>query len=166
MRIAYNFADGAKNLISLVVGLSDLKPLLSWLTISTQCELAERFGDLPFSLVGKAKPSLDKYRSLIAGARNRTFHDLFAFGRPFRAPLKGSAFEAASLRLFREYKARNSSALEFNDRELVELLQSFTRAAEQPVPLGFWEKDLAVMRGVEDLSAALHRALVLVAPEP
>ena len=83
MRIADIFADGAKSLISLVVGLSDLKPLLSWLTISAQCELAERFGDLPFSLVGKTKPSLDKYRSLIAGARNRTFHDLFAFGRPF-----------------------------------------------------------------------------------
>jgi hypothetical protein len=166
MRIAYNFADGAKSLISLVVGLSDLKPLLSWLTISAQCELAERFGDLPFSLVGKTKPSLDKYRSLIAGARNRTFHDLFAFGRPFRAPLKSSAFEAASLRLFREYKARSSPALEFNDRELVELLQGFTRAAEQPVPLGFWEKDLAVMQAVEDLATALHRALVLVAPEP
>jgi hypothetical protein len=72
MRIAYNFADGAERFISLVVGLSDLKPLLSWLTISSQCELAERFGDLPFSLVGKAKPSLQKYRSLIAGARNRT----------------------------------------------------------------------------------------------
>ena len=153
-------------LISLVVGLSDLKPLLSWLTISAQCELAERFGDLPFSLVGKTKPSLDKYRSLIAGARNRTFHDLFAFGPPFRAPLKSSAFEAASLRLFREYKARSSPALEFNDRELVELLQGFTRAAEQPVPLGFWEKDLAVMQAVEDLATALHRALVLVAPEP
>jgi hypothetical protein len=166
MRIAYNFADGAKSVISLVVGLSDLKPLLSWLTISAQCELAERFGDLPFSLVGKTKPSLDKYRSLIAGARNRAFHDLFAFGRPFRAPLKSSAFESASLRLFREYKARSGPALEFRDRELVELLQGFTRAAEQPVPLGFWEKDLAVMQAVEQVAEALHRALVLVAPRP
>jgi hypothetical protein len=129
-----------------------------------QCELAERFGDLPFSLVGKAKPSLQKYRSLIAGARNRTFHDLFASGRSFRAPLKSTAFEAASLRLFREYKARSSPALEFRDRELVELLQGFTRAAEQPVPLGFWENDLAVMRAVEDVAVALHQALVLVSP--
>lgn len=165
MRIAYNFADGAKGLISLVVGLSDLKPLLSWLTISAQCELAERFGDLPFSLVGKTKPSLDKYRSLIAGARNRAFHDLFAFGRSFRAPLKSSAFEAASLRLFREYKTRSSPALEFRDRELVELLQGFTRANEQPVPLGFWEKDFAVMQAVEELARTLHRALVLIAPK-
>ena len=52
MRIAYNFADGVRELMALVVGLSDLKPLLSWLTINEQCELAERFGDLPFALVG------------------------------------------------------------------------------------------------------------------
>ena len=164
MRIAYNFADGAKDLIALIVGLSDIKPLLSWLTINAQCELAERFGELPFSLVGKAKPSLEKYRSLVAGARNRAFHDLFAFGRPFRVPLKSDAFQAAALHLFREYK-RAGSALEFKDRQLVELLQGFTRAAERPVPLGFWEQDLAVMKAVEQIASALHRALVLVAPE-
>ena len=165
MRIAYNFADGAKDLISLVVGITDLKPLLSWLTIHAQAELAERFGELPFSLVGKAKPSLEKYRSLVAGARNRAFHDLFAFGRPFRVPLKSDAFQSAALHLFREYK-RSGSALEFKDRQLVELLQGFTRAAERPVPLGFWEQDLAVMKAVEQVATALHRALVLVAPEP
>jgi hypothetical protein len=164
LRIAYNFADGAKDLIALVVGLSDIKPLLSWLTINAQCELAERFGELPFALVGKAKPSLEKYRSLVAGARNRAFHDLFAFGRPFRVPLKSDAFQAASLHLFREYK-RTGSALEFKDRQLVELLQGFTRAAERPVPLGFWEQDLAVMKAVEQVASALHRALLLVAPE-
>lgn len=163
MRIAYNFADGARDLIALVIGLSDLKPLLSWLTISSQCELAECFGELPFALVGKAKPSLEKYRTLIAGARNRAFHDLFAFGRPFRVPLKSDAFQAAALHLFREYK-RGGPALEFKDRELVKLLESFTRAAERPVPLGFWEQDLAVMKAVEDVATALHRALVLVAP--
>jgi hypothetical protein len=164
MRIAYNFADGAKDLITLVVGISDLKPLLSWMTIHAQCELAERFGQLPFALVGKAKPSLEKYRSVVAGARNRAFHDLFAFGRPFRVPLKSDAFQSAALHLFREYK-RSGSALEFKDRQLVELLQGFTRAAERPVPLGFWEQDLAVMKAVEQVAAALHQALVLVAPD-
>jgi hypothetical protein len=44
------------------------------------------------------------------------------------------------------------------------LLESFTRAAERPVPLGFWEQDLAVMKAVEDVASALHQALVLVAP--
>jgi hypothetical protein len=164
MRIAYNFADGAKDLIALVIGITDIKPLLSWLTIHAQVELAERFGELPFALVGKAKPSLEKYRSLVAGARNRAFHDLFAFGRPFRVPLRSDAFQAAALHLFREYR-RGGPALEFKDRQLVELLQGFTRAAERPVPLGFWEQDLAVMKAVEQVASALYRALVLVAPE-
>ena len=164
MRIAYNFADGAKDLIALVTGITDIKPLLSWLTIHAQVELAERFGELPFALVGKTKPSLEKYRSLVAGARNRAFHDLFAFGRPFRVPLRSDAFQAAALHLFREYR-RGGPTLEFKDRQLVELLQGFTRAAERPVPLGFWEQDLAVMKAVEQVAAALHHALVLVAPK-
>jgi hypothetical protein len=164
MRIAYNFADGAKDLVALVIGITDIKPLLSWLTIHAQVELAERFGELPFSLVGKTKPSLEKYRSLVAGARNRAFHDLFAFGRPFRVPLRSDAFQAAALHLFREYK-RAGPALEFKDRQLVELLQGFTRAAERPVPLGFWEQDLAVMKAVEQVAAALQDSLVLVAPQ-
>ena len=126
--------------------------------------MAERFTELPFALVGKTKPSLEKYRSLVAGARNRAFHDLFAFGRPFRVPLKSNAFQAAALHLFREYK-RAGPALDFKDRQLVELLQGFTRAAERPVPLGFWEQDLAVMKAVEQVAAALRNALVLVVPE-
>jgi len=164
MRIAYNFADGAKKLITLIVGVSDLKPLLSWLTIDAQCELAERFGELPFALVGTTKPSLDEYRSLVAGARNRAFHDLFAFGRPFRVPLKSDAFQAAALHLFRGYR-RAGPALEFKDRQLVQLLEGFTRAEERPVPLGFWEQDLVVMRAVEHVASALHRALVFTAPD-
>jgi hypothetical protein len=38
----------------------------------------------------------------------------------------------------------------------MDTLQGFTRAAERPVPLGFWEQDLAVMKAVEDVARALH----------
>jgi hypothetical protein len=65
---------------------------------------------------------------------------------------------------FREYKAR-SPVLEFRGRGRVELLWVFTRAAEQPVPVGLWEKDLTVIRAVENVAKALHRALVLLAPD-
>ena len=116
-------------------------------------------------MVGKDKASLEKYRSLIAGARSRAFHDLFAFGRPFRVPLHPRAFEEASLRLFREHKRANRPALDYKDRELVGLLEGFTRASEQPVPLGFWDKNHGVMEAVEDVARALREALVLVAPE-
>jgi catechol 2,3-dioxygenase-like lactoylglutathione lyase family enzyme len=54
--------------------------------------------------------------------------------------------------------------LDLHVADATELLQGFTRAAERPVPLGFWEQDLAVMKTVEELARALHRALVLVAP--
>lgn len=163
LRIAYNFADGAKALITLVVGISDLKPIIFWLTISSQFELADRFADLPFALVGKAKPSLDRYRTVISGARNRAFHDLFSFTRPFQVQLTGDAFRSAELRLFRDYTRRSHPALQFEDRPLIELLERFTRAPERQVPLGFWEGNLEVMRAVESLATAVQEALVLAA---
>lgn len=161
LRISYNFADGAKSLLTLVVGLSDLKPVLFWLTVLEQSRLAERFGELPFSLVGKAKPSIDRYRAVIAGARNRAFHDLFAFGRPFQVRLTGDAFRTPELRLFREHSRRREPALEYEDRELVGLLEDFTRAQERPVPVGFWEKNYEVMQAVADVGRAMQQGLVL-----
>jgi hypothetical protein len=165
LRIAYNFADGATALITLVVGISDIKPLLCWLTMTAQAELTDRFGALPFSLVGQAKPSLAQYRDLIAGARNRAFHDVFAFDRPFQVTLTGDAFRDAELRLFREYARKSRAGLEYRDRDLVELYSGFTRTAERPVPLGFWEGNLEVMAAVLEVARSLHRALVLSAPQ-
>ena len=162
MRIAYNFADGAGDLITLIIGLSDLKPILLWLTVSAQADLADRFADLPFALTGRSKPSLERYKTIVGGARNRAFHDLFAFGRPFRVPLEGNAFIAAQLRLFREHR-RAGSALEYQDRELVQLMEGFTRAAERPVPMGFWEKNSEVMRAVAAVAVALREALLMSA---
>jgi hypothetical protein len=164
LRIAYNFSDGASALVTLVVRISDIKPLLCWLTMTAQSALTDRFGELPFSLVGKAKPSLGQYRALVAGARNREFHDIFAFGQPFQIALTGEAFKDAELRLFQEYAKRSKPGLEYRDRELVELLSGFTRTAERPVPLGFWESNLDVMDAVLDVARSLHRALLLVAP--
>jgi hypothetical protein len=161
LRISYNFADGAKSLITLVVGLSDLKPILFWLTIVEQFQLADRFGELPFSLVGKAKPSIDRYRSVIAAARNRAFHDIFAFDQPFQIRLTSEAFRAPELRLFREHSRRREPALEYEDRELVDLLEEFTRSQERPVPVGFWEKNLEVMKAVGEVGRGMRRALVL-----
>jgi hypothetical protein len=161
LRIAYNFADGAKALLTLVVGISDLKPLLFWLTIDEQSELADRFSELPFALVGKAKPSLERYRSVISAARNRAFHDFFAFARPFHVDLPGEAFRSPELRLFRQFRS-SAPALEFRDRQLVELLEGLSRTPESPVPLGFWEKNQGVMESVANLTRAVQKALVLV----
>ena len=44
--------------LRLMVGVCDLKPVIFWLTVFEQVELAQRFEKLPFSLVGNGKPSL------------------------------------------------------------------------------------------------------------
>lgn len=162
LRIAYNFADGARSFMGLMVGICDLKPLVSWLTVFEQIDLAHRFGQLPFSLVGKGKPSLERYRSVIADARNRAFHDVFAFDHPFIVRLPGDAIRAPELRLFRDYNKRKEPALTFEDRRLVELFQGLTRTSERPVPLGFWDGNQLVMEAVVAVVRALHRSLVLV----
>ena len=162
LRIAYNFADGAAAFLTLVVGLCDLKPVIFWLTVSEQVELSEQFRRLPFSLVGKVKPSLDRYRSVIANARNQVFHDIFGFDRSFRVRLPGDALKSPELHLFREYGRRNDPALDFEDRKLVDVLKGFSRVPVRPVPLGFWDKNLAVMTAVERLAVSVRDALVLL----
>lgn len=163
LRVAYNFADGARAFLGLMVGICDLKPLLFWLTVFEQVDLAHRFAQLPFSLVGKGKPSLERYRSVIADARNQAFHDLFAFDHPFRVQLAGDALRSPELRLFREYAKRNDSALSFEDHGLVELFAALTRTPERPVPVGFWQGNEEVMAAVVDTVRALRRALIVVA---
>jgi hypothetical protein len=162
LRVAYNFADGARAFLRLMVGVCDLKPLLFWLTVFEQVELAHRFEKLPFSLVGKGKPSLERYRSVIADARNQAFHDLFAFDHPFRVALPRDALRSPELRLFREYAKRGDSALTFEDRGLVDLFASLTRTPERPVPVGFWQGNAEVMSAVVDTVRALRRALIVV----
>jgi hypothetical protein len=163
LRVAYNFADGARAFLGLMVGICDLKPVLFWLTIFEQVDLAHRFGRLPFSLVGKGKPSLERYRSVIADARNQAFHDVFAFDHPFRVRLGDDAFRSPELRLFREYAKRNDPALNFEDRSLVDLLAALTRTPEHPVPVGFWHGNEEVMAAVVETVRALKRALIVVA---
>lgn len=160
LRIAYNFADGSEALVALMVGISDMKPTVFWLTIGDQLDLADGFARLPFSLVGKGKPSIARYRSVIAGARNRAFHDIFSFGQPFRVRLTGDAFSSPELRLFRGYGSRRDPALDFVDRRLVELLEGFTRATDQHVPRGFWEANLEVMESLVRVSRSLQEALL------
>lgn len=164
MRIAYNFADGAKSLVSLFVGVSDLKPLISWLTINAQFDMASRFENIPFFLAGKTKPSFDKYRSVVAGARSHAFHDMFSFSRPFDVALGSDAIQSPMLKLFRKHNSADP-AFDYKDRPLVELLTSFSRAREQTVPVGFWEHNLIVMKGLEQWAVAFRDALLLVSPE-
>lgn len=161
LRIAYNFADGAQGLTGLITGISDLKPLILWLTIDSQLMLALAFKRIPFSS-GDKKISFDKYRTSIANARNHAFHDIFALGRTFKAKLPDNAFSGAEMLLFRDYSARRTSALDYDDRRIVELLEALTRTSEQAVPMQFWGENEEVMRCTVNIAKSLKSALILL----
>jgi hypothetical protein len=165
LRIAYNFASEADKLLGLVVSICDLKPILLWCTIYEHFALAQAFRDLPWSRSNK-KPSLARYREIIAEARNRIFHSLVPFGRAIEVDLEGTSLRAHRLLLFPEFGRRtNVEPLEYEDRELIEVLRLFTHTREIVVPLRFWERNLRVMRGVERLLETTLEGLRLMLEE-
>jgi len=154
LRIAYNFASEVDKLLGLVVSICDLKPVLLWCSIYEHFSLAQAFRELPWTR-SKKKPSLARYREIIAEARNRVFHSLVPFGRAIEVDLEGVTLRAHRLRLFPAFGRRTMiEPLDYEDRELVEVLTHFTHVPEVVVPLRFWERNLDVMRGVQRLLEA------------
>ncbi|TDP97940.1 hypothetical protein [Labedaea rhizosphaerae] len=160
LRVAYNFADGAVVFAGLVQGLSDLKPILLWMTIADQVALYTEVSSMPTYMGDGSKVSFESYRKTISDARNQAFHDIFSLGKTFRVRLDGRALSGAEMLLFRSYGDRNSPSLNFNDRKVVELLEGFTRTSEHSVPIGFWEKNVRVMDSVVTLAKSFSYALV------
>lgn len=165
MRIAYNFADDAIKVLQLLVSVADLKGVLLWCTIKEHFDVAEAFRNLPWTKSHK-KPSLERYREIVGGARNRAFHNLLAFDRTIEADLEGVDVKARRLTLLRPYRRRKTTVpFDYEDREMVEILTELTRAPEVAVPFDFWTKNVAVMEsfeklltGTEDALWALNRA--------
>lgn len=159
MRIAYNFADDAVRILQLLVGIADLKGVLLWCTIKEHFDVAEAFRKLPWTKSTK-KPSLERYREIISGARNRAFHNLLAFDRTIRASLAGVQVNALSLTLLPPHGRRKGTPpFDYEDREMVEILTELTRAPEVAVPFEFWEKNAVVMECFEKLLERTEDAL-------
>jgi hypothetical protein len=159
MRIAYNFADDAIKVLQLLVSVADLKGVLLWCTIKEHFDVAEAFRDLPWTRSHK-KPSLERYREIIAGARNRAFHNLLAFDRTIEANLEGVDVKARRLTLLPAHGRRKATApFDYEDREMVEILTELTRAPEVAVPFDFWQKNAVVMESFEKLLASTENAL-------
>ncbi len=159
MRIAYNFADDALKVLQLLVSVADLKGVLLWCTIKEHFDVAEAFRNLPWTRSHK-KPSLERYREIIAGARNHAFHNLLAFDRTIEADLKGVDVRARRLTLLPPYSRRKSIVtFDYEDREMVELLGELTRAPKVAVPFNFWEKNAKVMQSFEKLLERTEDAL-------
>ncbi len=159
MRIAYNFADDAIKVLLLLVSVADLKPVLLWCTIQEHYNVAEAFRKLPWTKAHK-KPKLTTYKEIIHGARNRAFHSLFAFDRTVQVELGGVDVKVRRLTLLPPYKRRRDTIpLDYEDREMVELLTELTRAPEVVVPFDFWEKNAEIMRTFEILLAKTEETL-------
>ncbi len=159
MRIAYNFADDAIKVLQLLVSIADLKAVLLWSTVKEHFDLAEAFRNLPWTKSHK-KPSLGRYREIIAGTRNHAFHDLLAFDRTIEADLDGVSVKARRLTLLPAHGSRKKTVpFDYEDRELVEILAELTRAPEIAVPLNFWKKNVKVIESFERLLESTERAL-------
>lgn len=164
MRIGYNFADDAIKLLQLIIGISDLKPVVFWCTIKEQFDLGFAFKDLPW-MDPKKKPSLKMYRDIISGARNKAFHRLLSLNRSVEADLTGLSIRARKLTLFSKHDTssrKKADGLDYEDRELVELLSQLTHTPEAPVPFEFWKKNARVIRALGNLLAATRKSLWLL----
>jgi hypothetical protein len=164
LRIAYNFAKEGITMLRLLFKVCDLKPILLWMTIKEHIELNEAFCNLPKARTS-TKFSLSDYDHLIGGARNRAFHHLLPFEHTLLVQLDGVPIAAKHLRLFPEHsysRSKGRSALEYEDRELVEILTEFTRAEQRSVSPTFWQRNLDVMASTINLLAATSNALKIL----
>jgi hypothetical protein len=143
----YNFSSDAVRLIYLLVCVADLKPIVLWATLASHVKTAQAFDALPWLTTGK-KPSLASYQAVIANARNRAFHNFFAFNRTLDVEVDGVSLKATRLKLFRPYRPSNDAT----DAFPYEVLVGFTRAPERVVELGFLKANEQVMTATETLA--------------
>lgn len=163
LRIAYNFATEALTLINLFTSVGDLKPIVFWTTAFAHWNLYLALRELPWLLLDK-KPSFRNYEETVKNARNRAFHHIFPISTTLIADLSGVTLRARSLKLFTEYRGARQprTELEYEDKELVDVLGQFTRAKERWVGLSFWERNIAVLSGTAELARSTAEALKLL----
>ena len=150
LRIAYNFASDASTFLRLIVSVCDLKPIVLWGTIAEHFKLSESFRHLPWTR-SLSKPSLKNYIATISDARNSAFHNLFPFRKSLSVSLPEAALRQVNLRLFSEHRKKKENQLDYQDRELVEVLIQFTRARDRRASLRFWQQNLEVMDNAIEL---------------
>lgn len=160
LRIAYNFASEANTLIALLMSVCDLKPVVFWCTIHSHWKLRQAFQRLPWASLNVKKPSLSAYEQSVKGARNSAFHHLLPISKTLIADLRDVPLKARSLRLFRKYGTKKAgNELDYEDKELVEVLTQFTRAEESTVGPDFWIHNRDVMQNAADLASTTAHAL-------
>jgi len=152
LRISYDFAEEAIRMIKLLVSICDLKPIILWSTIKSHFEVAEALRNIPL-VKSEKKGNTEEYIKLINGARNHAFHNFLLFDRSIEADLHGMQINAKSLTLLPLYgpNKRAIHALDYEDREIVEILGEFTRADETLVSIEFWQRNAELIQKFEFL---------------
>lgn len=156
LRISYNFVSDVSKLLTLIINISDLKPIILWLTISNFFDLDTKFKQLPFGF-SKKKPALPEYESVVKNARNKSFHQLFPFNKSLRFQL--AALEKVTITIFSNHGKKDGNKMTFKDQELTELLRGFTRVNEQIVSKNFWIKNSEVIQASYELIVATSQAI-------
>lgn len=145
LRISYNFVDDVNTLIHLIVSICDLKPIILWETYCLHYDLDESIRLLPWSKQN-TKPSLFAYINTIKKSRNKSFHRLIPFSKAFEILLPENSIKGAKLRIFSEFGSKSdTNKLNYEDRELIDVLTEFKRTSEEIVSDEFWEKNCKVI---------------------
>jgi len=160
LRIAYNFSVDVTKVLKLLISISDLKPIVLWCTIFEQFYSEQKLRELP-GMDSDQKGLLPKYVSLISDARNQAFHNLFTFDRTLEADLEGINIKAKKI-TFLPLHNKKTNVLDYEDREMVELLSELTRAKQIDVPEQFWEKNYFFMQSLEEYLVSIEKTLWLL----
>ncbi|MDY6993860.1 MAG: hypothetical protein SVR94_14835 [Pseudomonadota bacterium] len=160
LRISYNFVDDIDKLLRLIVSISDLKPLLFWLTIYSQYLVKLEFSRLDWQKTNK--PSIAEYSRLIKGARNSKFHNMMNMNNTLEVDMNNIIIQAKRLIFFNEYPNKNQNNFEFQDQQLIDVLVEFNRVAEKNVSDDFWTQNLAIMKAANNLVRDFTESLKLL----
>lgn len=157
LRIAYTFAEEIIRVLRLMISISDLKPLIFWLTIYEQFQFSYAIKSLPWEKLG-TKADLKKYVETVKSARNKAFHNLLQFNQTVDVQMENITIRPKKLRLFTEFTSKGN-IFEYEDKELIETLIEFTRAGESYVSFDFWKRNLEVMVSALYLLEAISSSL-------
>lgn len=161
LRIAYVFADEIQTFNTILQRICDLKPLVNFLTFAHQFSLSNIFMKLKLPNTSQ-KASLSNYRELIAQTRNATFHHLVPIDTRIEVKFGKHFVKPTRLILFDEFKNNTNKigkGLDYEDKEIFELLQSFSRSSENSFEITFWDENITIMQEAIALIARFEEAL-------
>ncbi len=161
LRIAYVFADEIETFNTILKKVCDLKPLINLMTFAHQLSLSSTFNKIKLPSTSK-KVSLDGYRDLISQARNATFHHLVPIDTRVEVDFGDYHLNPTKLVLFDEFGSKKHKGLDYEDKEIFELLQSFSRSPERSYEITFWDDNIVIMQAAISLIAQFEEALNIV----